>query len=69
MQTHTEPSQPAGGLLDEDAAALYLGTSSRHVRALWAQRKLAAVKVGRLVRFRTEDLDAFIATHRVEAAR
>lgn len=64
MPTHEAPH---GGLLDENGAAQYLGTSSRHVRELWAQRKLAAVKVGRLVRFRIEDLDAFIDENRVEA--
>lgn len=58
-----------GGLLDYEAAARYLGTTPRHVRELWAKRYLAAVKVGRRVRFRIADLDAFIAAHRVPAVR
>jgi excisionase family DNA binding protein len=58
-----------GGLLDYEAAARYLGTTPRHVRELWAKRYLAGVKVGRRVRFRIADLDAFIAAHRVPAVR
>ena len=56
-------------LLDYVAAARYLCTTPRHVRELWATRCLAAVKVGRRVRFTRKDLDAFIATRRVEAVR
>lgn len=57
------------GLLDYEAAARYLGTTPRHVRELWAKRYVAAVKIGRRVRFRLIDLDAFIAAHRVPPAR
>ena len=53
-----------GALLDYEAAAHYLCTSPRHVRELWAKRHLAAVKVGRSVRFTQADLDAFIANNR-----
>jgi len=56
-------------LLDYDQAAAYLNTSARHVRQLWQKRQLSAVKVGRLVRFDTRDLDRFIDSHRVEATR
>lgn len=55
------------GLLDYEAAARYLCTTPRHVRELWAIRCIAAVKVGRRVRFTRADLDAFIAAKRVEA--
>lgn len=55
------------GLLDYVGAARYLGTTPRHVRELWAKRYLAAIKVGRHVRFSRRDLDAFIAANRVEA--
>jgi excisionase family DNA binding protein len=54
-------------LLDYAAAARYLCTTPRHVRELWARRHLAAIKVGRLVRFAREDLDAFINARRVPA--
>ncbi|MGA3222102.1 MAG: helix-turn-helix domain-containing protein [Acidimicrobiales bacterium] len=56
-------------LLDYEAAAAYLCTTPRHVRELWARRQLAAIKVGRCVRFTKGDLDAFIAANRVSAAR
>ncbi len=65
MTTHTAPPNSHAGLLDEQEAANYLSTSPRHVRELWSRRELAGVKVGRLVRFRVEDIDAYIAGHRV----
>jgi excisionase family DNA binding protein len=57
------------GLMDYAEAARYLCTTPRHVRELWATRYLAAIKVGRHVRFSRADLDNFIAARRVEAAR
>ncbi|MDA8301369.1 MAG: helix-turn-helix domain-containing protein [Actinomycetota bacterium] len=57
------------GLLDYEAAARYLCTTARHVRELWARRELAAIKVGRSVRFTKADLDAFIEARRVRAVR
>lgn len=57
------------GLLDYFDAARYLCTTPRHVRELWAKRYLAAIKVGRSVRFSKADLDAFIASNRVNAVR
>lgn len=62
-----ESIQGESGLLDYDAAAQYLSTTPRHIRQLWNERKLAAVKVGRLVRFRRADLDSFIVQNLVEA--
>jgi len=56
-------------LLDDQGAADYLGTTRRHVRKLWAERRLPAIKVGRLVRFDQRDLDAYIKARRVEAVR
>jgi excisionase family DNA binding protein len=56
-------------LLDYEAAASYLGTTSRHVRKLWASRELSGIKVGRLVRFDRRDLDAYVERQRVEAVR
>jgi len=60
---------PEGKLLDYEAAAHYLCTTPRHVRKLWQTRRLAAVKVGRCVRFAIADLDGFIAANRVPASR
>lgn len=47
-------------LIDVDEAARMLGTSARHIRRLVAERRLPHVKVGHYLRFRPEDLDAFI---------
>lgn len=57
------------GLLGYPAAADYLDDSERHLRRLVAERKIAFVKVGRKVRFRKSDLDAFVTANVVEAAR
>lgn len=56
-------------LHDWDGAAEVLGVSPRLVRELWAKRELAGVKVGRRVRFRSEDLIDYVDRHRVEAKR
>ena len=56
-------------LLDWDNAGRYLGTSGRHVRKLWSERRIAGIRVGRLIRFRPEDLDAFIVANRVTPIR
>ena len=58
-----------GALLDQTQAADYLKTNERHIRRLWQERRLAAVKVGRYVRFAREDLDAYKAANRIEAIR
>ena len=53
------------GLLDWDGAAARLGVSPRLIRELWAKNVLGGVKVGRYVRFREEDLAAYVEQHRV----
>ena len=55
-------------LLTIDQAAEYLATSSRHVRRLLAERRLARVKIGGKVRLAVEDLDSYISAHRIDAA-
>jgi len=57
-------SKPTSGLMNYEEVAAYLGTSERHVRGLWQERRLTAVKVGRRVRFAKADLDAFIDRNR-----
>ena len=57
------------GLLDLVQASRYLGTSERHLRRLWQERRIAAVKVGRRVRFTRRDLDAYIDANRYRAVR
>jgi excisionase family DNA binding protein len=54
-------------LLDATEAAWYLNVTPRWIRSAWGQRKLPAVKVGRAVRFRVEDLDAYVEAQRVGA--
>jgi excisionase family DNA binding protein len=61
--------EDTGGLLDYEGAAAYLATTTRHVRELWQRREIAAVKVGRLVRFTQEDLDAYVRLQRQPALR
>ncbi len=56
-------------LLDVAAAADYLGTGERFIRRLIAERRIAFVKVGRLVRIDVRDLEDFLAAGRVEAVR
>jgi len=46
--------------------AAYLNTSDRFVRRLVAERRIAFHKVGRHVRFAIADLDAWLASARVE---
>jgi len=53
-------------LLSVEQAAERLGTSVRFVRRLIAERRIAYVKVGRHVRLDPTDVEAFIATSRVE---
>ena len=55
--------------LDVAEAATYLGTSARHVRQLVATRRIPYLKVGRLVRFRPEALDAWLEENTVEPVR
>jgi excisionase family DNA binding protein len=54
-------------LLTPQEAADRLGTSLRFVRRLVFERRIPFVKVGRHVRIATSDLDAFIASGRIEA--
>ena len=54
-------------LLDIGAAADRLGTTERHMWALIADRKIAYIKVGRLVRFDPSALDTWIKAQTVTA--
>ncbi len=50
-------------LMVAEEAAWYLNTSSDWVQRAAAAGKLPAVRVGRQLRFRDSDLDAYIAAH------
>ena len=54
-------------LLSVEEAAERLGTSTRFVRRLIFERRIAFVKVGRHVRIAPADLDVFVAAGRVDA--
>ena len=56
-------------LLTVEEAAERLGTSTRFVRRLIFERRIAFMKVGRHVRITPGDLDAYIAAGRVDAIR
>jgi len=68
----TEPihqPSPGSAVLKIDAAAEYLGTTPRHVRRLYSERRIPFVRVGKFVRFRASDLEAYLDAHAVEARR
>ncbi|MFE2752814.1 helix-turn-helix domain-containing protein [Actinosynnema sp. NPDC059335] len=48
-------------------AAEYMSTTERFVRRLVAERRIPFHRLGRLIRFKKADLDAFIEAGRVEA--
>ena len=54
-------------LLTVEEAADRLGTSTRFVRRLIFERRIACTKLGRHVRITPSDLDALIAAGRIEA--
>ncbi len=54
-------------LIDAAAAADRLGTTERHVRDLVFRRRIPDVKVGQLVRFDVDELDAWLDAQRVPA--
>jgi excisionase family DNA binding protein len=45
-----------------------LNTTPRHVRRLMFERRIAYRKLGRYVRFHPDDVDEYVATHRVTPA-
>jgi excisionase family DNA binding protein len=62
----TVVTQPGEGnvLLDIAGAAAYLGVSEAFVRRLVLERRVRYYKVGKFVRFRAFDLDAFVEAGR-----
>jgi excisionase family DNA binding protein len=52
------------GLLDYEGVAELLGTTSRHVRKLTDERKIASVKVGALVRYERSAVADYVARQR-----
>lgn len=57
-------------VFDEKEAASYLGLSVKTLQARRAAHKAPAfLKIGRSVRYRVMDLDAFLAAHRIDPER
>ncbi len=54
-------------LLTVKDAAACLNTTERHLREMIYQRRVPFIKVGRLVRIDSGDLDKWIDSRRVEA--
>jgi excisionase family DNA binding protein len=52
--------------LSVSEAAVYLNVNVRYVRRLVAERRVTYLKVGRLLRFRVRDLEAYLESCRVE---
>lgn len=53
-------------LLDYPGAAAYLGATQSFLRRLVLEKRVRYYKVGKFVRFRIEDLDAFVNEGRVD---
>ena len=64
MQTQVSPSP----LITSIEAADRLGCSERMIRKLVQTRQVPFVRVGRLVRFRPEDLNRYVDEHSVAAS-
>lgn len=63
-------SYNSSGPLTEKAAAEYLGLSVRTLQKRRFERQDPPyLKIGRSVRYRAEDLDKFLAAHRVDPVR
>ncbi len=61
----TMESQPA--LLDIEQAARRLGVDVRFMRRLVFEKRLPYIKVGKFVRFESDDIETWIADRRIEA--
>lgn len=62
-----EPASQSSPLLSVSEAAAHLGTTERFVRRMVAERRCRYFKVGKFLRFRQDDLDAFVAQGVVNA--
>lgn len=65
----TPRHSPSGDLLTLDQAADYLNVTGHFIRRLTHERRLPFLKIGRLVRIRSKDLDAFLDRQSVPAVR
>lgn len=66
-QPAVEPGPNRARPLTLGESALYLNVSERYMRRLVAERRIPFLKVGRLLRFRSADLDAFLESCVIDA--
>ena len=64
--TSGPPTPTRGRPLTLPEAAAYLNVTERYMRRLVTDRRIPYFKVGRLLRFSAEDLDAFLEAGRIE---
>ena len=65
--THPNPTEVGTPLLDVDGVAASLSISRRMATDLVYGRAVPVVKIGRLVRVRRSDLDAYVAAQTIPA--
>lgn len=63
MTTRRAVQRSGRPLMDWEQAAQYLSTSVRHLRYLRETGRVPAVKVGGLIRFDPDRVDAWLAEH------
>jgi hypothetical protein len=62
------PNVAGKRIANEDATAVYLDTTPRHLRALRAKRQIPFIRVGeKLVRYDLDVIDKWVDDHGVEA--
>jgi excisionase family DNA binding protein len=59
-----ETAAPAARLMDMAGCAEYLGIKKRTLQDNWRGWGLTAVKVGRAIRFRQSDIDAWLESNK-----
>lgn len=69
MTTPRHAREHIDAMLDVNGAAQMLGVSTRFVRRLVDERRIPFHKIGKFVRISERDIEAFIATSRVESRR
>lgn len=62
--SRTHGGEPEPALLTPAEAAQYLNVTERWIRRAVAERRIDFVKVGKLLRFRREDLALFVVENR-----
>ncbi len=59
-------TEQADELIDSEQLAARLGVTTRFVRRLVEERRIAFHKIGRFVRFHPDDVEAYVSERRVD---